>query len=138
MAVPYLSCMVLAASLYGLPPRVLPSIHAVEGGAPGVAHLNTDGTQDLGIMQINERWIPALVHYTGTSAERVRVRLMGGDCYNVVAAAWILRTYLGESGGDLMRAIGYYHSHTGPLGQAYRSQVVRAAYRLFVERPKRG
>ena len=125
--------MVLGASLYGLPPRVLPSIHGVEGGAPGVAHLNTDGTSDLGVMQINERWIPALVRYTGTPAERVRVRLMGSDCYNVVAAAWILRTYLQESGGDLMRAIGYYHSHTGPLGAAYRAQVVRAAYRIFVE-----
>ncbi len=134
MPVPYLACMALAASLYGLPPRVLPSIHDVEGGSPGVEHLNTDGTRDLGIMQINERWIPALVHYTGTPAERVRIRLVGADCYNVVAAGWILRTYLGEAGGDLMRAIGYYHSHTGPLGAAYRAQVVRSAYRIFVQR----
>ena len=133
MPVPYLACMALAASLYHLPPRVLPSIHGVEGGAPGVTHLNTNGTEDLGIMQINERWIPALVRYTGASAERVRIRLMGSDCYNVVAAGWILRTYLDESGGDLMRAIGYYHSHTGPLGLAYRAQVVKAAYRIFVE-----
>ncbi len=125
--------MLLAASLYGLPPRVLPSIHSVEGGAPGVEHLNTDGTRDLGVMQINERWIPALVRYTGTPADRVRVRLLGGDCYNVVAAAWIMRTYLTESGGDLMRAIGYYHSHTGPIGAAYQSQVMRAAYRIFVQ-----
>ena len=134
MPVPYLACMALGASLYGLPPRVLPSIHGVEGGAPGVSHLNTDGTRDLGIMQINERWIPALVRYTGAPAERVRVRLMGAGCYNVVAAAWILRTYLDESGGDLMQAIGYYHSHTGPLGAAYRAQVVRSAYRIFVQR----
>ena len=134
MPVPYLACMALAASLYGLPPRVLPSIHAVEGGAPGVTHLNTDGTSDLGVMQINERWIPALVHYTGAPAERVRIRLMGSDCYNVVAAGWILRTYLTESGGDLMRAIGYYHSHTGPLRAAYEAQVVHAAYRIFVQR----
>ncbi len=98
-------------------------------------HLNTDGTRDLGIMQINERWIPALVRYTGAPSERVRLRLLGADCYNVVAAAWIMRTYLTESGGDLMRAIGYYHSHTGPLGAAYQAQVMRAATRMFVRHP---
>lgn len=123
--------MALAASLYGLPPRVLPSIQAVEGGAPGLAHLNSDGTRDLGIMQINERWIPALVRYTGVPAETVRRRLLGADCYNVVAAGWILAQYLDESRGDVMQAIGYYHSHTPPLGQAYQVMVVRKAYRLF-------
>ena len=51
----------------------------------------------------------------------------------MVAAAWIMRTYLTESGGNLMRAIGYYHSHTGPIGTAYQSQVMRAAYRMFVQ-----
>ena len=137
MPVPYLACMALAASIYGLPTRVLPAIHGVEGGAPGVTHLNTDGTLDLGIMQINERWIPALVRYTGVPAARVRIRLMGSDCYNVVAAGWILRNYLDESGGNLMQAIGYYHSHTRPLGLAYQTQVVRAAYRLFSTRRAR-
>ena len=83
-------------------------------------------------MQINERWVPALVRYTGVPAKRVRARLLGADCYNVVAAGWILRTYLDESGDDLMRAIGYYHSHTGPLGLAYQAKVVRAAYTLFL------
>ena len=134
MPLPYLACMALAASLYDLPPRVLPAIHGVEGGAPGLAHLNTDGTRDLGIMQINERWIPPLVRYTGVPAARVRVRLLGSDCYNIVAAAWIYRTYLDEARGDMMTAIGWYHSHTAPLSRAYQGQVVRAAFRIFGQR----
>ncbi len=37
MPVPYLACMALVASIYHLPPRVLPSIHTIEGGWPGAA-----------------------------------------------------------------------------------------------------
>ena len=55
MAVPFVACMALVASLYNLPPRVLPSIHAVEGGQIGTVHLNTDGSEDLGFMQVNTR-----------------------------------------------------------------------------------
>ena len=34
--------MSLVASIYGLPPRVLPSIHATEGGVPGLARLSPE------------------------------------------------------------------------------------------------
>ena len=61
--------MALVASLYNLPPRVLPSIHAVEGGRPGTVHVNADASQDLGVMQVNTRWVPALSAYTGLSVE---------------------------------------------------------------------
>ncbi len=125
--------MALAASLYNLPPRVLPSIQGVEGGGPSVVHANADGSQDLGVMQVNTRWIPALVRYTGKPAAYVRARLLGPGCYNVVAAGWILRSYLDEAGGDMMRAIGFYHSHTPRFGEPYKQQVVRAAYRLFTQ-----
>lgn len=33
MAIPFLACMVATAAFYHLPPRVLPAIQAVEGGA---------------------------------------------------------------------------------------------------------
>src|ERR1700758_214057 len=119
MAVPYLSCMALVASLYGLPPRVLPSIQAVEGGRPGTVHVNSDGSQDLGVMQVNTRWLPALSLYTGLSAAAVRDRLLHRACFNIAAAGAIMRTYLDEAGGDLMQAVGYYHSHTPALGERY-------------------
>ena len=68
MAVPFLACMALVAQMYSLPPRVLPSIQAVEGGAPALSHLNRDGSEDLGVMQVNTLWIPRLVRYTGLDA----------------------------------------------------------------------
>jgi hypothetical protein len=134
MAVPSLTCMALVASLYNLPPRVLPSIHAVEGGAVATVHLNTDGTEDLGLMQINTRWLPFLSRYTQSPEYVVRQNLLARACYNIAAAGLIMRIYLDETKGDLMRAVGNYHSHTPSLNQAYQAKVMQSAARLFAMR----
>jgi hypothetical protein len=76
MAVPFLACMALTAAVYHLPPRVLPSIQAVEGGRPGVVHLNADGSEDLGVMQINQLWIGPLARRTGLPETIVHDRLL--------------------------------------------------------------
>lgn len=131
MAIPYLACMAFIAGVNHLPPRVLPAIQAVEGGAPGVVHRNTDGSEDLGVMQINTRWLPALSAYFGVPVDMVRVRLLAVPCVNIAAAGAVLRLYLNEAKGDLMTAIGDYHSHTRPLNQQYQMQVVRSAVKLF-------
>lgn len=131
MAVPYLACMALVAQVYGLPPRVLPSIHAVEGGAPGVEHRNTDGSVDLGVMQINTLWLPVLARYTRLDPATVRAQLLQRPCFNIAAAGLIMRTYLDETRGDLMQAIGNYHSHTPLLNQTYQVKVRTAAAAMF-------
>jgi hypothetical protein len=131
MAVPYLACMAFIAGLNHLPPRVLPSIQAVEGGGPGVVHHNTDGSEDLGVMQINTRWLPALSGYFGQPETTVRVRLLAMPCFNIAAAGAVLRLYWHEAKGDMMTAIGDYHSHTPLLNQQYQLQVVRSATVLF-------
>ena len=133
MTVPYLACMALVAQIYGLPPRVLPSIQAVEGGGPGVVHRNTDGSTDLGIMQINTLWLPALARYTRLDPAEVQDRLLHRACFNIAAAGLILRTYLNETRGDLMPAIGNYHSHTPLLNQGYQTKVRRSAAAMFAQ-----
>ena len=135
--VPYLACMTLVASLYHLPPRVLPAIQDVEGGHPGTQHLNADGTLDLGVMQINTRWLMPLELYTHTAGAVVFRRLRDEACYNIAAAGAIMRTELDEAHGDLMRAVGDYHSHTARLNLAYQSQVLNAATVLFTGAARR-
>ncbi len=132
MALPYLACMGLVASLYHLPPRVLPSIQAVEGGSVGLAHRNTNDTEDLGVMQVNTSWLWSLARYTHSDPGTVYRRLRDEPCYNVAAAGAIMRTYLDETHGDLMQAVGNYHSHTPALNIAYQGMVLRSAQRLFV------
>jgi len=127
--------MALVASLYHLPPRVLPAIQGVEGGRPGTVHPNADGTLDLGVMQINTRWLQPLSRYTRTAPDTVFRRLRDEPCYNIAASGAIMRTYLDETNGDLLRAVGDYHSHTARLNLAYRVQVLRVAREMFAPRP---
>jgi hypothetical protein len=131
MSVPFLACMAAAASFYHLPPRVLPSIHVVEGGRVGTVQMNTNGTADLGLMQVNTIWVQPLARFARMTPETVADRLVHDGCFNIAAAAAIMRVYLNESHGNLMAAIGSYHSHTPALRQAYQEKVLSAAAGLF-------
>jgi hypothetical protein len=131
MSIPFLACMAAAASVYHLPPRVLPSIQSVEGGRPGLTQPNANGTADLGLMQINTTWVIPLARYTRMTPQNVALSLTYDACFSIAAAAAITRAYLNESHGNLMVAIGHYHSHTPALSAAYQQKVMNAAARLF-------
>ena len=131
MAVPFLACMLATAHFYVLPPRVLPAIQAVEGGRPGLVHANTDGSADLGLMQINTLWVPLVAQVVGASAGSTRVRLTNDSCFSIAAAGAIMRAYLRETRGDLMQAVGNYHSHTRPLNLSYQAMVRSRAALMF-------
>jgi hypothetical protein len=128
---PLLACMLVVAELYGLPPRVLPAIHAVEGGWAGAVRGNANGSEDYGPMQVNSVWLGPLSRSTGLPPEILRERLIGDECFNVAVAGAILRLHLDASGNDLMRAIGNYHSRTPARHQAYQERVLSKAARLY-------
>jgi hypothetical protein len=132
MAIPFLACMVTAATFYHLPPRVLPSLQEVEGGSPGAISRNVDGSADLGVMQINSRWVLRFAAITGLPEQTVYWRLVDDPCFNIAAAGAVMRICLDEANGDLLRAVGFYHSHTPTLSAAYQEKVLSAATRLFV------
>jgi hypothetical protein len=136
MSVPFLACMATAAAFYHLPPRVLPSIQAVEGGKPGMVRLDTNNTADLGLMQVNTIWVQPLATYAHITPSAVIDRLVHDPCFNIAAAAAIMRSYLTEAHGNLMLAIGHYHSHTPELSTAYQEKVLAAATALF-NRPRK-
>jgi hypothetical protein len=131
MAVPYLACMLATAHFYALPPRVLPTIQAVEGGRPGLVHPNTDGSADLGLMQINTLWLQPIAQVTKEPPAVVARRLIIEPCFSIAAAGAILHAYLGETHGQLLPAIGDYHSHTPLLNQSYQARVMARAAALF-------
>ncbi len=131
MAIPFLACMAATAAFYHLPPRVLPAIQVVEAGRVGSVSHNRDGSDALGVMQVNTLWLPALSQASRLPAPVVRARLADEPCFGIAAAGAIMRTYLIETKGDLMRAVGDYHSHTPALNQSYQISVRSAAARLF-------
>ncbi|NHN87693.1 lytic transglycosylase domain-containing protein [Acetobacter conturbans] len=136
MPAPLLACMLAAAIRYDIPPRVLPTIWEVERGAIGMIRRNKDGSSDLGLMQINTRWIQPIAQLSRLPEVQTAARLVSDGCFNVAASAVVLRTYLNESHGDLMKAIGDYHSHTPALNSAYQKKVMTQALRLFPAAPE--
>jgi len=135
MAIPFLGCMLAVSTALSLPPRVLPAIQAVEGGRVGFARMNTNGSEDLGLMQVNTLWLPVLARHTGLSQDAVRNRLVHDGCFNIAVAGAIMRLYLRESQGNLLAAVGNYHSHTPLRHQAYRERVIGAAVKMFEKGP---
>lgn len=131
MSIPYFACMLAIAAHFGLPPRVLPSIQRVEGGQVGMAHKNANGTDDLGLMQVNSRWVPPLARYWGVPEATMRGWLTQDACFNITVAGALVHIYLRESKGDLLAAVRKYHSHTPTLGLAYQAKVAGAARALF-------
>lgn len=131
MAIPFLACMLAVSTELHLPPRVLPAIQAVEGGRVGFSRANANGSEDLGLMQVNSLWLPLLARHAGVAQDAVRTRLVYDGCFNIAIAGAIMRLYLRESRGDLLAAVGNYHSHTPLRHQAYQQRVIGAAIRMF-------
>ncbi len=117
------SCLILAAQTYSVPPAVLVGIYKAEGGKIGQEVPNSNGTYDLGPMQINTLWLPELSRHWGVSEETARKWVRDDACTNTGVAAWILRTHLDET-QSLSKAISYYHSRTPQYGERYKKRVI--------------
>ena len=118
------ACIAMAARAYQLPSSYLYAILAAEHGRVGQTVENKNGTSDLGPFQINTRWGPALGRYWRISAADALVRVRDNGCANAIAATAILKKAINETHGDLPTALGFYHSHSPELAEAYRDKVL--------------
>lgn len=123
-------CVALAAERYGFPVALIRAILKVEGGSVGQAGDNSNGTQDLGPMQVNTVWLPELASYGIT-----RDQLQSDRCINVLVGSWILSRQFKAAtkleGSDQRRywwAIGAYHSRTPQRNVEYALKVWRALH----------
>lgn len=117
------ACLMLASQTYSVPPAVLVGIYKAEGGKVGQEVRNTNGTADLGPMQINTIWLPDLAQRWGVSEETARKWVRDDACTNVGVAAWIFKSHLNET-GSLSKAIAHYHSRTPRHGTKYQGRVI--------------
>ena len=61
--IPLSVCLLAASQANDVPPKLLVSVIAVERGVPGLASRNKNGTEDLGIIQINTgAWLNLVSH----------------------------------------------------------------------------
>jgi soluble lytic murein transglycosylase-like protein len=79
-------CFEQAGARYGVAPSLLEAISKVESGRnPLARNLNRDGSEDLGHMQINSRWLGVLASPTASTVQKLL-----DPCLNTHIGAWIL------------------------------------------------
>lgn len=120
----FAACLAMAAQTYQVPPQVLVAILHVEGGKVGQQVRNTNGTYDLGPMQINTIWTAELAREWGVSRATAKRLIRDDACTNINVAAWIFRKNLNET-KSLSKAIAWYNSRTPSIGYRYKRKVLQ-------------
>lgn len=95
-----------------------------EAGWIGAEVRNSNGSYDLGPLQINSWWIPRIAALVGRSPVQVRHWLRFDSCFNAQVARWIFLSAL-RSTGNYWKAIGVYHSPTTWRQRRYLNSVAR-------------
>lgn len=118
-------CFDRAATRHRIPADLLRAIACVESGHDAYAvNRNTDGSVDLGVMQINSWWLPTLRRF-GIEGDH-----LWDFCTNVHVGAWVLAHNI-KIFGLTWRAIGAYNA--GPVESPEREKL-RYAYEQKVYR----
>ncbi|WDF75231.1 lytic transglycosylase domain-containing protein [Novosphingobium sp. KACC 22771] len=82
-----------------------------EAGWIGAEIANSNGSYDLGPLQINTWWAARIATLIGRPEAHVRHWLRFDPCFNAEAARWVFLTAL-RSTGSYWKAVGAYHSPT--------------------------
>lgn len=121
---PAKDCFQEAAQRYSVDARLLRAIAKVESNFnPSAVHVNSDGTRDVGLMQINSSHFGELRSYGIGEAT-----LLSQPCTNVAVGAWILAGFIRHH-GLTWRAVGSYAA-----GSAREKEGARVAYATAVSR----
>jgi soluble lytic murein transglycosylase-like protein len=95
-------CFEEAGKEYGVPPRLLEVLAGTESAMnPRALNLNTNGSYDIGLMQVNSYWVQVM----GLDKDK----LAGDPCYNVMTGARILKQCMDRYGYN-WEAVGCYNA----------------------------
>jgi|SRR5690625_228916 len=113
-------CVSDAAFQFQVPELALWVLLDVEGGTLGEVSGNSNGSYDIGPMQINSWWLSRLAK-RGITEDMILNNL----CMNISVGAWILAQEL-DRHKDLVKAMAHYHSPTPHHQKRYLGLVVGA------------
>ncbi|WP_345828064.1 lytic transglycosylase domain-containing protein [Erwinia sp. HDF1-3R] len=126
----FADCWEEAGARYGIEPELLQAIAIVESGLDAEAiNKNRDGTQDVGLMQINSSHFPTLKKFNIT-----RQALIKDPCQNVMTGAWILAGNFRQLGYS-WQAVGAYNvgNGKGVLRNSLRTKYVKKVVRHYLK-----
>lgn len=130
IALPVQACWEDVASRYGIDPRLLYAIAQhesnLDAGAINRKHLGRTGSVDIGLMQINSRWLPVLQRHGIGEADLLH------PCTNLHVGAWILARSFRHN-GPTWEAVGAYNAGCSEL-RPPECRAARARYAVAVYR----
>lgn len=112
-------CFNEAGETYNVNPLLLKAISYTESRLDpnAINKANSNGTYDIGLMQINSNWFPMLIQ-NGVNPDLVKT----DPCANVFVGAWILAQNF-ETSGEGWLAVGAYNA-----GYSKRTEAARKRY----------
>jgi len=111
------ACFEQAGRRYGIAPSLLKAISAVESGFnPRARNRNRGGSEDLGHMQINSRWLATL------SSHGIGREQLFDPCTSTHVGAWILAQNIRRLGYG-WEAVGAYNARSPEKRAAYARKV---------------
>jgi len=119
-------CWQEAARRHDLEPQLLMAIAQVESGFKvDAVHVNSDGSRDIGLMQINSQ------HLSRLSRRGITEPLLLSDpCVAVEAGALILAEFVARHGYN-WTAVGAYNAGSSPAREALRLRYARKVWRHY-------
>ncbi|WP_415912681.1 lytic transglycosylase domain-containing protein [Neptuniibacter sp. QD37_11] len=123
-------CIIHASQRLKVDPVALKAIRLQEAGKIGSVMKNTNGSYDLGVMQINTIHMPDLKkRYRGITWQDVAYK----PCTNIAIAARMLQQRISEA-GQFWKGVGNYHSKTPKYHNKYLGLVKNRYNKLKKQR----
>lgn len=114
-------CLLPVAAAYQVPHEIVESVIISESSGRNVVSTNRDGSQDIGVMQINEWWLPILKRHGIERKDLMNV------CTNIAVGSWILG-YEYSSLKNWSEALASYNAGRSqrfePYAQRYADKVL--------------
>jgi soluble lytic murein transglycosylase-like protein len=119
ITLPAYACWDDAARRYNVSGDLLYAIARTESGLnPQAIGRNTNGSRDIGLMQINSAWLPTL------ASHGIGERDLYEPCTNIHVGAWILAGNVNRL-GYTWEAVGAYNAANPARRRAYADKVRR-------------
>jgi soluble lytic murein transglycosylase-like protein len=116
-------CLDDAANYHRVNVRLVRAIAQQESGMrPEAINRNSDGSEDIGLMQINDSWLRKLSRF-GISRQHLL-----DPCVNAYVGTWILASNIKQF-GPTWRAVGAYNAVSSNKQLVYANNIYRRLQR---------
>lgn len=119
-SVVHANCWESSGARYNMPATLLYAIAVHESSLnPNATNRNRNGSEDVGLMQINSLWLPTLASM-GISRKQ-----LFDPCTSIEVGAWILAQNFRAHGSN-WNAVGAYNAGSPEKRQAYAMKIYRS------------